>query len=93
MVGPANAYQNKPTLSEDEQLQVEKEATPLVDTPRKDIMKVIEKIFALKLSSEQMSTLELCIYNGAIRESLWCAVPCLKAPAPQSPQSFPPTHP
>ena len=69
MVGPANAYQNKPTLSEDEQLQVEKEVTPLVDTPRKDIYKVIEKIFVSKLSSEQMLTLELCIYNGAIRES------------------------
>lgn len=68
MIGPANAYPNKPTLSEEEQLQ--EETTVIFLTPiRKQILRVIQKTFANKLDEQQISTLESCIYNGAIHES------------------------
>ena len=69
MVGPANAYANKPTLSEEQQLQEESEPTELTDKIRKQIFQVIEKTFATKLTTEEICTLESCIYNGAIHES------------------------
>jgi transcription elongation factor S-II len=69
MVGPANAYANKPTLSEEQQLQEEIVPIELVDNVRKQIFRVIEKTFTSKLTHEQICTLEMCIYNGAIHES------------------------
>ena len=69
MVGPANAYPNKPMLSEEQQLQEESAPTDLVDKIRIQILHVIEKKFASKLTAEQNRTLESCIYNGAIHES------------------------
>ena len=69
MIGPANAYANKPTLSEEQQLQEESIPKECTDKNRKHILQVIEKTFASKLTTEQICTLESCIYNGAIHES------------------------
>ena len=69
MVGPANAYPNKPTLSDEDQLQEEAAPKELVDKVRKEIFRVIENMFTSKLTHEQICTLESCIYNGAIHES------------------------
>ena len=69
MVGPANAYPNKPTLSDADQLQEESAPKELVDRVRKGIFRVIEKLFSSKLTHEQICTLESCIYNGAIHEA------------------------
>lgn len=69
MIGPANAYPNKPTLSDSDQLQEETSVQPLTANYRKQVYAVLKKLFTSKLTDEQICTLESCIYNGAIHES------------------------
>ena len=69
MIGPANAYPNKPTLSDEDQLQEETSVQPLTANYRKHVYSVLKKLFTSKLTDEQICTLESCIYNGAINES------------------------
>lgn len=69
MIGPANAYPNKPTLSDSDQLQEETSVQPLTANYRKHVYAVLKKLFTSKLTDEQICTLESCIYNGAIHES------------------------
>jgi transcription elongation factor S-II len=69
MVGPANAYPNKPIVSEEAQLQTETDPQPLTAPHRQAIFRTIQTLFAGKLKEEQMATLESCIYNGAIHEA------------------------
>jgi transcription elongation factor S-II len=69
MIGPANAYPNKPTLSDTDQLQEETSVQPLTANYRKQVYAVLKKLFTSKLTDEQICTLESCIYNGAIHES------------------------
>jgi DNA-directed RNA polymerase subunit M/transcription elongation factor TFIIS len=61
------AYPNLPILSEDDQL---KENVPNEDVPiRKHVLAKIQQNFQTKLTAEQILNLEMCIYNGALKEA------------------------
>lgn len=71
LVGTASAYPDRPLLSEEEQLQADSLTTPVTPTaaPRLKILKGLTEIFKNKFSDENILRLELCIYNGSLKEA------------------------
>jgi DNA-directed RNA polymerase subunit M/transcription elongation factor TFIIS/Pyruvate/2-oxoacid:ferredoxin oxidoreductase gamma subunit len=71
LVGTASAYPDRPLLSEDEQLQPESLLKPVKPTaaPRLQILKALTQIFQTSFSEENILKLELCIYNGSLKEA------------------------
>jgi DNA-directed RNA polymerase subunit M/transcription elongation factor TFIIS len=61
------AYPNRPILSEDDQL---KEDIPCKGVPiRERLLKTLQSNFDTRLRPEQILQLEMCIYNGALKEA------------------------
>lgn len=71
LVGTASAYPDRPLLSEDEQLQPDLLSNPVMPAAptRLQILKGLTEIFKDTFSEENILRLELCIYNGSLKEA------------------------
>lgn len=71
LVGTASAYPDRPLLSEEEQLQPEPLLNPVKPTSpaRLQILKGLTQIFKDNFSEDNIIRLELCIYNGSLKEA------------------------
>ena len=71
LVGTASAYPDRPLLSEEEQLQVQALTKPSRPTEkiRLDVLKGLTQLFESSFSEENILRLELCIYNGSLKEA------------------------
>lgn len=67
--GTTTAYPDKPTVSEEKQLQEETTVSPLTDKPRLEILKALHSIFKTTLTVEQIEMLESSIYSGSVKEA------------------------